>query len=266
MENKKMLVFDIDGTLYDDINNEVPLSTIKAIEKAKAKGHIFVVATGRAHYALGKAIKSLKPDYIISVNGGVVSDSENRIITHEDFSKEDVDDIVAFANQEEAGLIFKFIDCMYIYHHPEKMDCLEEPKKSEIGHEVFMDCLSQDHHGHVLPQGASMHADPLHAQEFFNEHTRIQMIPYSYDGFDVMLKGMNKSIGLKHLMEYLKIDPSEVVTFGDNYNDMEMMKCSGYKVAMGNAVDDIKNMADYVTKASNEDGIDVALKHLGIIE
>ena len=66
-------------------------------------------------------------------------------------------------------------------------------------------------------------------------------------------------------MKILNLKPEEVVSFGDNYNDKEMMESTGYRVAMGNAVEDIKKMADFVTKPVNQDGIAYALKQLRMI-
>ena len=55
MKNIKMLVFDVDGTLYDLVEHCIPTSCIEAIKQAKEHGYIFVIATGRAHYGLGKS-------------------------------------------------------------------------------------------------------------------------------------------------------------------------------------------------------------------
>ena len=58
----KMLVFDVDGTLYDLNRHEIPRSCQEAIAKAKRSGLIFVIATGRTHYGLGAALNALEPD------------------------------------------------------------------------------------------------------------------------------------------------------------------------------------------------------------
>lgn len=88
---------------------------------------------------------------------------------------------------------------------------------------------------------------------------------YSANGYDVAPHGINKGTGIKSLINILNLKPEEVVSFGDNYNDKEMMESTGYRVAMGNAVEDIKNMADFVTKSVTEDGIAYALKQLKMI-
>ena len=77
---QKVLVFDVDGTLYDMVHHEIPSSAIAAIKKAKENGHIFVIASGRAFYGLGKALDELTADYIISMSGGVLTNNKKQII------------------------------------------------------------------------------------------------------------------------------------------------------------------------------------------
>ncbi len=87
----KMLVFDVDGTLYDLNRHEIPRSCQEAIAEAKHNGLIFVIATGRTHYGLGAALNALEPDYILAVNGAVVADGRGRILAHHDLSMKQVE-------------------------------------------------------------------------------------------------------------------------------------------------------------------------------
>lgn len=257
-----MLVFDVDGTLYDCVHHRIPESAIAAVQKAKQNGYYFVIATGRAHYGLGKALNDLAPDFILSVSGGVVVNQAQEVISHHDFTKEDVEELLTFCHTHEAGLLFKFLDHMYIYQHPEKIDWLKGQMESDIGKEPFLEHPQQTHHLQDLPQSASIHADPKAVEEAFFNHPRIQFLPYSKDGYDVVLKGINKGVGLQELMEYLHITKEEVACIGDNFNDLEMMEVAGYRIAMGNAIEEIKKAADFITTATDQDGIYHALKHL----
>lgn len=263
MKQIKMLVFDVDGTLYDLVKHEIPLSAVAAIQKAKENGYYFVIASGRAHYGLGKALNDLHPDFVLAMSGGVVVKGTHQVISHHDFNDADVQQLLDFCHEQDAGLIFKFLDHMYIYQHPEKIDWLEGQMNSDIGKEPFRDCPMQNQHLFARPQSASIHADPKVVEKVFANHERIQFLPYSADGFDVVLKGMNKGVGLRTLMDYLQLSKEEVACIGDNFNDLEMMQTAGYRIAMGNAIDEIKEIADYVTTASDQDGIYRALKHLG---
>lgn len=262
MKQLKMLVFDVDGTLYDLVDHCIPTSCIKAIKQAKENGYIFVIATGRAHYGLGAALNALQPDYILSASGGVVVDQDGTIISHHDLSKEAVAQLLDFCHQEEAGLVFKFLDHMYIYQHPEKIDWLKGQMESDIGKEPFLYHEEQTRHTIDLPQSASVHASPEAVAEVFQDHEELAFLQYSKDGYDVVPKGIHKGVGLQELMDYLHLEKEEVACFGDNYNDLEMMDVAGIRVAMGNAIQEVKEKADFVTASSHEDGIYLALQHL----
>lgn len=103
-------------------------------------------------------------------------------------------------------------------------------------------------------------------EQAFNEDDSIAFLRYSEDGFDVVPKGINKSVGLKDLMDYLHLSHDEVACIGDNYNDLEMMEIAGTAIAMGNAIPEVKAKADFITTASDQDGIANALKYLGCIK
>ena len=106
----KLLVFDVDGTLYDLNRHEIPRSCREAIAQAKQNGLIFVIATGRTHYGLGAALNALNPDYILAVNGAVGADGQGRILAHHDLSRGQVERVNAFCRSHQAGLAWNFLD------------------------------------------------------------------------------------------------------------------------------------------------------------
>ena len=86
-----------------------------------------------------------------------------------------------------------------------------------------------------------------------------------FNNIEIMHKGVNKGEALKELVKYLGIDRKEVIAFGDNYNDLDMLKFAGVGVVMGNADEAVKEQGDYVTSTNTEDGVAKAIyKFLGI--
>lgn len=79
---------------------------------------------------------------------------------------------------------------------------------------------------------------------------------------DIMPRGISKAKAIEEMCNYLKINLSQTVVFGDGLNDIEMFNVGGYKVAMGNAVKKIKNLADVVTKTNNESGVAYELNEI----
>ena len=71
--------------------------------------------------------------------------------------------------------------------------------------------------------------------------------------------------GIQEYLDRLGISVRETMAFGDGHNDIEMLRFAGIGVAMGNASDEVKGAADYVTDSVDEDGIALALQHFGLI-
>ena len=72
---------------------------------------------------------------------------------------------------------------------------------------------------------------------------------------EVMAKGIDKAKSLERLLEIKNATKEEMIACGDGYNDLSMISFAGLGVAMGNAVDGVKNVADYVTLSNDEDGV-----------
>ena len=82
---------------------------------------------------------------------------------------------------------------------------------------------------------------------------------------DVIPKGSSKQVGVDKMLDYFGISLDESMAFGDGGNDVLMLKHVGIGVAMGNAEDEVKRAADYVTDSVDEDGVEKALRHFGVI-
>ena len=80
-----------------------------------------------------------------------------------------------------------------------------------------------------------------------------------------MAKGGGKMVGIQRYLDSIGATRDEIIAFGDGHNDAEMLRYAGIGVAMGNAEDDTKAVADYVTADIDDDGIAKALEHFGLI-
>lgn len=261
----RLCVFDVDGTLYDKSQHQILDSTIQALHQLKENGIKIAVATGRSHYALGRSLNELAFDYVCAVNGAVLVDQKQHILVRHDFSRDDVEQINHFAYQHQAGLAWKFIDHVYLYQHKEKIDWLEGQMKSDVGSLPFVDCLSQDHHLVDLPQSASLHAPADLVEAFFGHSDRIAYMQFSQTGFDVFPKEVNKGSGLVELMKIMNIQQEEVMVFGDHFNDLAMFEQAAHRIAMGNAIDEVKQAATFITRDCAHDGIAYACQHFHLI-
>src|SRR5699024_10977299 len=104
--------------------------------------------------------------------------------------------------------------------------------------------------------------EELPYQEKLHQFDFIRWHEYSVD---VLPKGGSKALGIMKLMEALNIDGKHAYAFGDGLNDREMLEFIPNSVAMGNAVDEVKRLAKYVTEDVAEDGIYHGLKQVGLL-
>ena len=83
---------------------------------------------------------------------------------------------------------------------------------------------------------------------------------------DVVPAGGSKRVGMEKILEYFGLRREECMAFGDGGNDIPMLQYAGIGVAMGNATEEIQAEADFVTRSVDEDGIEYALKHFGLLD
>ena len=265
MKPIEMLIFDVDGTLVIPENDEVPASCIKALSLARSKGIKITIATGRNHYALGESLNQLKPDYVVGCCGCSVVDCHNdtMIDTHT-ISLHDTNLLTESAIRYDLSLMFKFDDAMYFYTKPQGVGWLTEDYKKTVNGKYMVFGQTNRHLNGTLPFTAMMFGDDTIIRSLI-PLTDLQFIPASAGGYDIVPNGINKATGISALAEYLNMDLNAMVGFGDHHNDMEMFDLLANTVAMGNAVDALKDKASYVTTPVDQNGIANALIHLGIV-
>ena len=83
---------------------------------------------------------------------------------------------------------------------------------------------------------------------------------------DISPIGGTKQLGIDKFLEYYGLDLKDTMAFGDGGNDMQMLKHVNTAIAMGNAGDELKSIADFVTKDVDDEGIAYALKYYGLID
>lgn len=122
------------------------------------------------------------------------------------------------------------------------VDFLKEVKDDD---EIFKVVLEQEKE--VLDK-----ITPQIPNELFDQYKVIRSVDFM---LEFMKKGCSKATGLEKLAKYLNISKEEIIAIGDADNDIEMIQYAGVGVAMKNAKDEIKNLADFVTKSNEEDGV-----------
>ena len=255
---RKFFFFDIDGTLTDIMTFQVVPSAIEAIRKLEEKGHICALATGRAHFRA----KQFMDDHGFK---NMVCEGGNCLV---------VDGQIVVDDALDQNLV------MSIYDKAKALDLEVAASFDDTDIRSAKDERFVDRVGNTLPF-MKMKIDPefdrnLNAgktrrlfieknPEKINQIDEIKalgMYPMKMYNFTI-IESDDKYRGIKRMVEMLGGDEKDVVVFGDGINDCKMMKEAAFGIAMGNACDELKEIADYITADSTDDGVLKALEHFG---
>ena len=122
-----------------------------------------------------------------------------------------------------------------------------------------------DLHGNIISKAVISSNDNNEIENLVNElkPQGFFELEYSWENtLEILKKGEGKGTGLKNLKNYLGIDTERIMSIGDSGNDISMFRESGYKVAMGNAINELKLMADFITSTVYDDGVANAIEKL----
>ena len=254
----KALFFDIDGTLVSFKTHVMPASAISAINAAREKGIKVFISTGRSRTIINN-LGALKFDGYITMNGAYCFVGDE-VIHRNSIPAEDVRTLANTVKKKGLTCIFVKEKKMFItnpsWMSNEFSTILNTPPFAEIapedmiGSEVFQICpfITPALENELMPQLPGCESSRWHP---------------SFT--DIVAKGNSKHYGIDKIIQHFGISLEETMSFGDGGNDISMLKHAAIGVAMGNAAEEVKRHANYVTDTVDNDGVEKALKHFGII-
>lgn len=256
----KAIFFDIDGTLVSFNTHRISEATYKALDKLREKGIKLFIASGRDYRAIDN-LGDWQPDGYVTLNGGMCIVDEEIIHEHP-IHADDVQNLIDHLKQEDQAF-----PCVFVQREDSPANFLNEDTTR-----VFDQLNYPAPDVRPLEEIEGKPAYQLIA--FFKEDHETEMMKmlpncettrWNPLFTDVIPKGGSKWIGILKILERFGIDQADTMAFGDGGNDIEMLSHVGIGVAMGNAEDEVKAVADYVTGSVDEDGIAKALEHFGLI-
>lgn len=254
---KKFMFFDIDGTLTCGLIGMRPMiseQTKQTLQRLKEKGHFLAIATGRPYF-MTKEIAEEVGIFNIVCNGGndVYVDGECKQMAPLDRTL--ALSIIQQCIEKEIAFCVSIEDNLIRYAKDDGFDRLIEGKHflGEIKVDPNFDF-------NVVAEYKRMFIDKQRANEIDFQGT---FVGSSYNEIYVIVEPDDKYAGIKKMMQLIQGDACEVVVFGDGNNDIRMFKEAPCSIAMGNGIEELKQIASFVTHRSDEDGIAYACHHFG---
>ncbi len=256
---RKYLFFDIDGTLaaggYG--HTYIPASTKEALLKLEEAGHFLAVCTGQAQALAVDIMKELGFHNMVSDGGyGVTINDELLGITPLDRKK-----VIALVNEcQEKGYLWAI--------QPENSDTRYAPDEKfyEFTHDVYMKTKAV--------AGLNPNDYPILYKAYigcyYPEEEKLETLkelPWCrFHKEYLFVEPCDKAFGIHQILQHFDGDQKDVIVFGDAKNDLSMFLDEWTCVAMGNACDEIKARADFITRDVDDDGIWHACETLGLFE
>ena len=262
----KLIAIDCDGTLLND-QKQIDKETVEVLKKVRDRGIKIVLATSKSFYRIKNYLNDLdlleQDQYTVSFNGGYVLNNNEIEILHQDvLSFNAIRAIVDFGKQfdlytfiyEKDKIISNKFDEHYVKQNPDINFVVADFDKLELNDlKVHKIIIHGPNKQEVLNAKSRLITGYDKICEITSSHANnIEFIPF----------GNSKPKGLELIGQKLNIKASEMIAFGDNENDIAMFNYVGYKVAMGNAIDELKIISNRITLSNNEHGIARALEEM----
>lgn len=280
--NKKIIFFDIDGTLSDSIVG-IPKSTIQSIKDLKENDHMVFISTGRTRDMIQDDILAMEFDGIIAGGGSHIEFNNKILLEHyipisslkkaiETLEKNKINYSLesrhkVYMTKKMADYLSNNVKVLREKQNSEMQKLMNEREKIQ-----YADTM-KDFNINTSPiSKICFVCDELEQIEFIRKSIgdEFQLIFHESPSGDVfngeiVIKGFNKGSAVKKVCEYLNISKKDTVAFGDSMNDLDLIEVVHHGVAMGNAVNILKEKAKAICESVTDDGIYKELKRIQLI-
>ena len=272
----KLVALDLDGTLFNS-KGEITEKTKKEIKRITDMGVHVVISTGRPYNGVPfEQIKDTGIDYAITTNGAAIYQiSTNQCIYENCMDFSITRPIIEFLLSKDIHIDtyidgegftpFRCRENLYKLPiaHAMKQYILATRTPVDNLYDYVRDCGKNVQkitlNFYPQPDGTRLHREEVRI--FLESNPAIETVCGGFNNLEFSKAGVNKGEGLLHLAELLSIPVDQTMAIGDSGNDYAILKAAGIGVAMSNASDDIKEIADYITTSNEEDGVATAIAH-----
>lgn len=256
----KALFLDIDGTMVSFKTHRMSDNLKASLREVRAKGVKVFVCTGRSPLTFDP-LESFPFDGYVSMNGALSVVGEEVVDSHP------IDRDLSMAVADFA--MKEMIPCWVFSDKIAAMNvingkALELSNLTKLLPETFVDLRDVAREDVVYEYSIFMSAGEIESRlaPLLPGAEFPRWNPYFCD---IIMPGLSKAQGAAKVLERIGVAREECMAFGDGGNDTPVLEFAGIGVAMGNAGEDVKSKADYVTLTVDEDGIPAALRHFGVL-
>lgn len=255
----KAIFLDFDGTVYSHVTKQIPDSAYKAILTAQSKGIKVLLATGRDYSEIETFdIRGLKFDGFVLDDGQLLLDKDHNIIEITYIKGEEKQKIIDLYNSNKLPIVLRNPETFMINYIDEKtkiafrdIDTALPPVAKYNNEDILI--------ATIITRNEK---EKEEMRKLFNNSIITWWHNYSAD---LIPKDSSKAAGILKILKHFNINMEDTLAIGDGENDIKMLKQSARSVAMGNSIDEVKEVADFVTSDIDEDGLYNAFKKYNII-
>lgn len=263
--DKKVLFFDIDGTLIDSRNGipDIPEGVQKELKRLQDLGHKLFISSGRPKAMMEDKFMNAGFDGYILANGGYV-EIEGKSIFEDRMDYELVCKTVEMLDELKCDYMIETCDKIYIDpSHKELYSFFADHGHSDI----FTFEFDKDEvlHRTIKIEMNVLDKDRERVEDYIHNHFGyvINFDEHGTDNaFEIYSPTISKAVGIQKVLDHFHLNVEDSYAFGDGVNDLEMIQFCGTGVAMGNAVQSLKDVADIICLPIHENGLELILKEL----
>lgn len=260
---RKIIFFDIDGTILSHRTNLISKSTYAAIKKAQANGHLVFVNSGRTIAEIESEITQIGFDGYVCGCGTYIS-YHGLVLFHNTIPKEMIPILMRDFKNNKIEAIMEGSNAIYFDENSKTPKLRKIMEEQLNNHDINVQ--SFDAPDISIDKFCMWPMITDGWVSFYNKYKEVfDFIDRKKNFYEVVPKGYSKASGIEYLLRYLNISHDNTYAIGDGPNDLPMLSYVKHSIAMGNSDPDILDLVSFITKDVDQEGISFALRHYNII-
>ena len=261
----RLIAIDLDGTL---LNSEQHISAASraAIQRALDSGKQIVLASGRGSNGVNLALELLGIDlpFISSAGAGIFSGKNGNIISARSFhAREELDKVIAYARQNNAGLVADLPDGMAWFGPDHLLESLDAFTAASMQQSLRSLEPERDFDRPILKMSLTGSLEMLNnAADIFSQCPSLHAVYAGLNYVDLTAHGVDKGSAMKIFADHAGFSAHEIAAIGDQPIDLPMLAYVGLPIAMQNASEDVLLAARWIAPTNDEDGVAWALARI----